>query len=278
MEAIITNPLVIAGVLVALFLVASIRIFREYERGVIFLLGRFWKVKGPGLIIVIPFIQQAVRISLRIITLNVATQEIITRDNVSAQVNAVLYYRVVDPERAVIQVEKYHDATHQIAQTTLRSVLGKHDLDALLAQRDTLNADIQEILDHQTESWGVKVTHVEIKHVEIPDSMIRSIARQAEAERERRAKVIHADGEYQAAQRLTDSAEIMGRFPAALQLRYLQTLTEVATENNSTTLFPIPIDLLEPFLQMRSTEGGAPEAVRPAGRHRAAGAASAEGE
>ncbi len=247
MEALLTNPLVIIVVIVVLFLMSAIRIYREYERAIVFLLGRFWKVKGPGLIIVIPGIQQAVRVDLRTVVLDIPAQEIITQDNVSASVNAVLYYRVIVAERAVIQVEDYHAATTQLAQTTLRSVLGKHELDDLLAQRDKLNAAIQEILDAQTEAWGIKVSNVEIKHVELPDAMIRSIAKQAEAERERRAKVIHAEGELQAAEKLVQTAEQMEPHPSALQLRYLQTLTEVATENNSTTLFPIPIDLLKPF-------------------------------
>ncbi|MFP4560194.1 MAG: slipin family protein [Thiohalorhabdus sp.] len=249
MENLITNPLAIAGILVVLFLISALRIMREYERAVVFLLGRFWKVKGPGLIIVIPIVQQAVRIDLRTVVLDIPSQEIITRDNVTASVNAVLYYRVLDPERAVIQVEFYRDATRELGQTTLRSVLGKHDFDDLLAKRDELNADIQEILDSQTDAWGIKVTNVEIKHVEIPDSMVRAIARQAEAERERRAKVIHAEGELQAAEKLVETAARMEEHPGALQLRYLQTLTDVATENNSTTLFPIPIDLMKPFFQ-----------------------------
>jgi len=247
MEALLTNPLVIIVVLVVLFLMSALRITREYERATIFLLGRFWKVKGPGLIIVIPVVQQSVRVDLRTVVLDIPAQEIITQDNVSASVSAVLYYRVIDAERAVIQVEDYHAATTELAQTTLRSVLGKHDLDDLLSQRDKLNADIQEILDSQTEAWGIKVSNVEIKHVEIAESMVRAIAKQAEAERERRAKVIHAEGELQAAEKLVQTAAQMEVHPAALQLRYLQTLTEVATENNSTTLFPIPMDMLKPF-------------------------------
>ena len=247
MEGLLTNPLTIVVVLVVLFLISALRVYREYERATIFLLGRFWKVKGPGLIIVIPVIQQAVRVDLRTVVLDIPAQEIITQDNVSASVSAVLYYRVIDAERAVIQVEEYHAATTQLAQTTLRSVLGKHDLDDLLANRDKLNADIQDILDSQTEAWGIKVSNVEIKHVEIAETMVRAIAKQAEAERERRAKVIHAEGEQQAAEKLVDTAAQMEEHPGALQLRYLQTLTEVATENNSTTLFPIPMDLLQPF-------------------------------
>ncbi|MEF8793573.1 slipin family protein [Thiohalorhabdus sp.] len=247
MEGLLTNPLTIVVVLVVLFLISALRVYREYERATIFLLGRFWKVKGPGLIIVIPIIQQAVRVDLRTVVLDIPAQEVITQDNVSTSVSAVLYYRVIEAERAVIQVEEYHEATTQLAQTTLRSVLGKHDLDDLLAQRDKLNADIQDILDSQTEAWGIKVSNVEIKHVEIAESMVRAIAKQAEAERERRAKVIHAEGEQQAAEKLVDTAAQMEEHPGALQLRYLQTLTEVATENNSTTLFPIPMDLLQPF-------------------------------
>jgi regulator of protease activity HflC (stomatin/prohibitin superfamily) len=247
MEALLSNPLFIIVVLVVLFLMAALRITREYERAVVFLLGRFWKVKGPGLIIIIPGIQQMVRTTLRTVVLDIPSQEIITQDNVSASVNAVLYYRILDAEKAVIQVEDYHAATRELGQTTLRSVLGKHDLDDLLAKRDELNADIQDILDAQTDAWGIKVSNVEIKHVEIPDSMVRAIARQAEAERERRAKIIHAEGELQAAEKLVQTAAQMEEHPGALQLRYLQTLTDVATENNSTTLFPLPIDLLEPF-------------------------------
>ena len=260
MEALLSNPLFIIVVLVVLFLMAALRITREYERAVVFLLGRFWKVKGPGLIIIIPGIQQMVRTTLRTVVLDIPSQEIITQDNVSASVNAVLYYRILDAEKAVIQVEDYHAATRELAQTTLRSVLGKHDLDDLLAKRDELNADIQDILDSQTDAWGIKVSNVEIKHVEIPDSMVRAIARQAEAERERRAKVIHAEGELQAAEKLVDTAAQMEKHPGALQLRYLQTLTEVATENNSTTLFPIPMDLLQPFQDWLSgkQEGSGP--------------------
>lgn len=254
MEALLTNPLILVVIIVVLFLMSALRIFREYERATVFLLGRFWKVKGPGLIIVIPVIQQAVRVDLRTVVLDIPAQEIITRDNVSASVSAVLYYRVMDAERAVIQVEEYHAATTQLAQTTLRSVLGKHDLDDLLANRDKLNADIQDILDTQTEAWGIKVSNVEIKHVEIAETMVRAIAKQAEAERERRAKVIHAEGELQAAEKLVQTAAQMEEHPGALQLRYLQTLTEVATENNSTTLFPIPIDLIKPFYDLMGKE------------------------
>jgi len=242
---------------------ASVRILREYERGVVFFLGRFQGIKGPGLIIVVPGIQQMVRVDQRVITLDVPKQDVISRDNVTVKVNAVLYYRVVDPSRAVLQVENYHAATGQLAQTTLRSVLGRHELDEMLAERDRLNTDIQEILDAQTDAWGIKVTNVEIKHVDLDDSMIRAIARQAEAERERRAKVIHAEGEYQAAQKLLEAAVIIAREPAALQLRYLQTVAAIATDRSTTVFFPLPIDLLEALrgLQGRAAkppaEGGA---------------------
>jgi len=235
-------------VLVVLLLANMIKILREYERGVIFTLGRFDKVKGPGLIIVIPFIQQMVRVDLRVIVMDVPTQDVISYDNVSVKVNAVVYYRVVDPERATINVERFMDATNQLAQTTLRSVLGKHELDEMLAERDKLNEDIQQILDRQTDAWGVKVNNVEIKHVDLDESMIRSIARQAEAERERRAKVIHAEGEQQAAQKLVEAAEKLAESPNAIQLRYLQTLSDIAGEKNSTIVFPVPIDTIRELL------------------------------
>ncbi|HKJ09888.1 MAG TPA: slipin family protein [Gammaproteobacteria bacterium] len=235
-------------VLVLGLLFSSIRILREYERGVIFMLGRFWKVKGPGLVLVIPVVQQVVRVDLRTIVMDVPSQDVISRDNVSVKVNAVLYFRVIDPERAVIQVEDYYIATSQLAQTTLRSVLGQHDLDDMLAERDKLNADIQNILDTQTDAWGIKVANVEIKHVDIDESMIRAIARQAEAERERRAKVIHAEGELQAAEKLTQAAAILAQHPQSLQLRYLDTLAGIAGEKNSTIVFPLPMDLVTPFL------------------------------
>ncbi|MDH3635570.1 MAG: slipin family protein [Gammaproteobacteria bacterium] len=227
--------------------VSAIRILREYERGVIFFLGRFQKVKGPGLIIVIPFIQKMVRVDLRVITYDIPTQDLISRDNVTVQVSAVLYFRVVDPERAIIQVEQFFEATSQLAQTTLRSVLGQHDLDEMLSQRDKLNAHIQKILDEQTASWGIKVTNVEIKHIDLNESMIRAIAKQAEAERERRAKVIHAEGELQASQKLLEAAEVMSKNPQTLQLRYLQTLNDISNENATTIVFPIPIDIMKPF-------------------------------
>jgi len=228
----------------------TFRILREYERGVIFMLGRFWKVKGPGLIIVIPLIQQMVRVDLRTIVMDVPSQDVISRDNVSVKVNAVIYFRVLDAERAIIQVEDYYEATSQLAQTTLRSVLGQHELDDMLAERDKLNRDIQQLLDEQTDAWGIKVANVEIKHVDIDESMIRAIARQAEAERERRAKVIHAEGELQASEKLVQAAEVLTRNPGSFQLRYLQTLTEIAGEKSSTVVFPLPMDLVKPLLSI----------------------------
>ena len=230
---------VIAALLIAI-LVSTIRILREYERGVIFLLGRFYKVKGPGLILVFPGIMQMVRVDLRTFVLDIPSQDLITKDNVSVHVNAVLYFRVVDPQRAIINVENYMEATGQLAQTTLRSVLGQHELDELLAERERLNLDIQNILDKQTDQWGIKVSNVEIKHVDIDESMIRAIAKQAEAERERRAKVIHAEGEQQAAGKLVEAAALLSAQNEAIQLRYLQTLTEIAGEKSSTIVFPIP--------------------------------------
>jgi regulator of protease activity HflC (stomatin/prohibitin superfamily) len=247
--------LIIAIVLLAALLMAAIKVLREYERGVVFFLGRFQAVKGPGLIIIIPVVQQMVRVDLRTVVMDVPTQDVISRDNVSVKVNAVIYFRVIDPERAIIQVERYYDATSQLAQTTLRSVLGKHDLDAMLAERDKLNTDIQNILDTQTDAWGIKVANVEIKHVDLDESMIRVIARQAEAERERRAKIINAEGEYQAAQKLLDAAIIIARQPEALQLRYLQTLRDIAGDKNSTIVFPLPIDLLKPLMGQLAGRG-----------------------
>ena len=220
---------------------SAIRILREYERGVIFQLGRFWKVKGPGLVIVIPIVQQMVRVDLRVIVMDVPTQDVISRDNVSVHVNAVVYFRVIDPEKAIIQVEKYLDAISQLAQTTLRSVLGQHELDEMLSERDTLNKDIQAILDRQTDAWGIKVANVEIKHVDLDESMIRAIAAQAEAERQRRAKVIHATGEKQAATELVEAAKTLSAEPNAIQLRYLQTLTEIAGDKTSTIVFPLDL-------------------------------------
>ena len=240
-------PIVVI-VLVALFLATSLRVLREYQRGVVFQLGRFWKVKGPGLVILIPGIQQMVRVELRTVVRDVPSQDVISRDNVSVKVNAVVYFRVVDPQKAIIEVENFMMATSQLAQTTLRSVLGKHDLDEMLSQREKLNIDIQRTLDAQTLSWGIKVANVEIKHVDINESMIRAIARQAEAERERRAKVIHAEGEMQAAQKLYEAAQVLAQSPLAIQLRYLETLTVIAADKNSTIVFPLPMDLIQPVL------------------------------
>ncbi len=233
------------GAIILGLLFSSIKVLREYERGVIFMLGRFQSVNGPGLILVIPGVQQMVRISLRTYVWDIPSQDIITRDNVSVKVNAVLYFRVVDPQKTVINVEDYQEATSQLAQTTLRSVLGQHELDELLAERDKLNVDIQDILDQQTDAWGIKVSNVEIKHVDIDESMVRAIAQQAEAERSRRAKVIHALGEYEASQKLVDAAALLATQPESLQLRYLQTLTDIAGDKNSTIVFPLPINLLE---------------------------------
>jgi len=227
-----------------LFLASAFKVLREYERGVVFQLGRFWKVKGPGLIIIIPVIQTMVRVDLRTIVMDVPSQDVISRDNVSVKVNAVLYFRVIDPERAIIQVEDYDAATSQLAQTTLRSVLGQHELDEMLASRDKLNTDIQKILDEQTDAWGIKVANVEIKHVDLNETMIRAIAKQAEAERERRAKIIHAEGELQASQHLLEAAQVLAQQPQALQLRYLQTLTEIAGEKSSTIVFPLPMEII----------------------------------
>ncbi len=242
--------IIVASVIVLVLIIASVRILSEYERGVIFLLGRFWKVKGPGLIIVIPIVQRMVRVDLRVIVMDVPTQDVISRDNVSVKVNAVVYFRIVDPERAIIQVANVFEATSQLAQTTLRSVLGQHELDEMLSERDKLNQDIQLILDQHTDAWGIKVSNVEIKHVDLDESMIRAIAAQAEAERARRAKVIHAEGESQAAGKLAEAASKLAEQGQALQLRYLQTLTEVANEGTSTIVFPLPIDLIKPLLKL----------------------------
>jgi regulator of protease activity HflC (stomatin/prohibitin superfamily) len=238
-----------AGILVALILFWSIRILREYERGVVFQLGRFWAVKGPGLFILIPVIQQMVKMDLRTVVLDVPPQDVITRDNVSVKVNAVVYFRVVDPQKAVIQVADFLAATNLLAQTTLRAVLGKHELDALLAEREKLNLDIQKTLDAQTESWGIKVSTVEIKDVDLNETMVRAIARQAEAERERRAKVIHAEGELQASEKLLQAAQMLSKQAEAMQLRYLQTLTNIAGDKTSTIVFPLPMDILTPLLE-----------------------------
>jgi len=240
-------PLPFLSVLAITLLVlifSAIRILREYERGVVFLLGRFYRVKGPGFIIIIPFIQQMERVDLRTIVMDVPTQDVISRDNVSVKVNAVVYFRVLDPEKAIIQVEHFYDAISQLAQTTLRSVLGQHELDEMLAERDKLNVDIQTLLDAQTDAWGIKVANVEIKHVDLDESMIRAIAKQAEAERSRRAKVIHAEGELQASEKLLAAAKVLAEQPQALQLRYLQTLTEIAGDKSSTIVFPLPMDMM----------------------------------
>jgi len=239
-------------VILMALLVSAFRILREYERGVVFQLGRFWKVKGPGLILVIPGIQQMVRVDLRTIVLDVPTQDVISRDNVSVKVNAVVYFRVLDPQKAIIQVEDYHSATSQLAQTTLRAVLGKHELDEMLAERERLNVDIQQVLDAQTDAWGIKVANVEIKHVDLDESMIRAIAKQAEAERERRAKVIHAEGELQASEKLMQAAEMLGRQSGAMQLRYMQTLSNIAGDKSSTIVFPLPIELLQGMAELKS--------------------------
>ena len=236
-------------VIVLLLVVASLKILREYQRAVVFLLGRFQAVKGPGLIVVVPGIQQMVRVDLRTVVLDVPTQDVITRDNVSVKVNAVVYFRVVDPQRAIIQVANFLEATSQLAQTTLRSVLGKHELDELLSEREQLNLDIQTVLDAQTDAWGIKVSIVEIKHVDLNESMVRAIAQQAEAERARRAKVIHAQGEQEAAEKLLQAAETLSMRAEAMQLRYLQTLTQIAGDKSSTIVFPLPMDLIGPVLE-----------------------------
>lgn len=238
-------------VVVVLFFASAIRILREYERGVVFLLGRFWKVKGPGFILIIPVIQQMVRVDLRTVVMDVPSQDVISRDNVSVKVNAVVYFRVIAPENAIIQVENFYDATSQLAQTTLRSVLGQHELDEMLAERERLNADIQKILDAQTDAWGIKVINVEIKHVDLDESMVRAIAKQAEAERVRRAKIIHAEGEMQASAKLLEAAKILAQQPQALQLRYLQTLTEIAGERSNTIVFPLPMDIVDSLIEKR---------------------------
>lgn len=242
-------PVLITIVVIGVFIIASaIRVLREYERGVIFRLGRLIAAKGPGLIFLIPMIDRMVKVSLRTVVMDVPPQDVITRDNVSVQVNAVIYFRVVDPENAIVQVENFIFATSQLAQTTLRSIVGQIELDELLAQRDKINQELQEIIDKHSDPWGIKVSLVEVKHIDLPIEMKRAMARQAEAERERRAKVINAEGEYQAATKLQQAAEIISKHPQALQLRFLQTLTEVAAENNSTTIFPVPIDLFKVFM------------------------------
>ena len=251
-----TNQIFTSAVifLILALVISMFRILREYERGVIFLLGRFYKVKGPGLIIVIPIIQQMVRVDLRTVVMDVPSQDVISRDNVSVRVNAVIYFRVIDPQKAIINVENYLQATSQLAQTTLRSVLGQHELDEMLANREMLNTDIQEILDSRTDGWGIKVSNVEIKHVDLNESMVRAIAQQAEAERKRRAKVIHASGEMEASQTLVEAANNLAKEPNAILLRYLQTLTEIAGEKNSTILFPLPMNLLEGLLKSNESK------------------------
>ncbi len=241
--------LLVGLLFIVMFLASAIRILNEYERGVIFRLGRLIATKGPGLIILIPIIDKMQRVGLRLITMDVPSQDIITRDNVSVKVNAVVYFRVIDPNKAIVDVENYLYATSQLAQTTLRSVCGEAELDELLAEREKLNKNLQEILDKQTDPWGIKVTTVEVKHIDLPDEMKRAMAKQAEAERERRAKIIHAEGEFQAAGKLNEAAQIISGNPMGLQLRYLQTLTEVAAEKNSAIIFPLPIDLLRPFIE-----------------------------
>ena len=240
---------IIPLVLLIVLLVSMLKILREYERGVVFMLGRFWSVKGPGLIIIIPILQEMTRVDLRTMVLDVPTQDVISRDNVSVKVNAVVYMRVVDPEKAIIQVENYFEATSQLAQTTLRSVLGQHELDEMLSGREKLSTNIQDILDQQTDGWGIKVSNVEMKQVDLDESMVRAIARQAEAERERRAKVIHAEGELQASAKLLESAQTLAKQSESLQLRYLQTLTEITSDKTNTIVFPVPMDLVEPFLK-----------------------------
>jgi regulator of protease activity HflC (stomatin/prohibitin superfamily) len=256
--------IVVVAIFVLIFLGLSVKVLREYERGVIFRLGRLIATKGPGLILLIPLVDRMVKVDLRTVTLNIPPQEVITRDNVPTRVNAVAYFRVVDSDRAIVEVENFLLATSQIAQTALRSVLGKAELDQLLAERERLNEELQKIIDESTEPWGVKVTAVEIKDVEIPEQMQRAMARQAEAERERRAKIINSEGEYQAAQKLTDAADIISTNPASIQLRYLQTLLEIGSNENTTVVFPLPIDILEPFVETARTarSGGAP---RPSG-------------
>ncbi len=244
------GPLIVVVIIVLILLANAINILQEYERAVVFRLGRFVGVRGPGFVLIIPFIERIVRVSLRVVTLDVPTQDVITRDNVSVQVNAVVYFRVMEPEKAIIEVQDYQFATSQISQTTLRSVVGSVELDGLLSERDKLNKELQAIIDKQTDPWGIKVSTVEIKHVDLPKDMQRAMARQAESERDRRARVINAMGEYQAAEKLVAAAQLMEKSGITIQLRYLQTLSEIAAEHNSTTLFPIPIDLFKPFLNL----------------------------
>jgi regulator of protease activity HflC (stomatin/prohibitin superfamily) len=260
-------PLVVIVILPVTFILitATVKILREYERAVVFTLGRFKKVKGPGLVLLVPFFQEMVRVDLRIRVIEIPSQDVISRDNVSMKVDAVLYFNVVNPERAIIQVQSYLPATNMLAQTTLRAVLGQHDLDEMLSERKKLSADVQSILDAQTETWGIKVSNVEIRTVELTDNMVRAIAKQAEAERDRRAKIIHAEAEFQASQTLVNAAQILGSIPAAMQLRYLQTLTEIGAEQNSTVVFPMPIDIVRPFLELLE-KAGKPLGINGAGR------------
>lgn len=250
-------PFMAAALLIFAFIIigVSVRILREYERAVVFTLGRFQRVKGPGLVLLIPFIQEMVRVDLRIQVIEIPTQDVISRDNVSMKVDAVLYFNVVNPERAIIQVQNYLPATNMLAQTTLRAVLGQHELDEMLSERKKLSTDVQSIIDSQTEAWGIKVSNVEIRTVELTENMVRAIAKQAEAERDRRAKIIHAEAEFQASQTLVNAAKILSSTPAAMQLRYLQTLTEIGAEQNSTVVFPMPIDIIKPFLELMEKPG-----------------------
>lgn len=243
------TPIAIIAAILVIFLFNCFHILREYERSVVFTLGRFWKVKGPGLIIIIPILQQMVRVQLRTIVMDIPPQDVISRDNVSVRVNAVVYFRVIDPQRAVIQIEDYYTAVNQLAQTTLRSVLGQHELDEMLSERTKLNTDIQKILDEHTDAWGIKIGMVEIKQIDLNENMVRAIAAQAEAERGRRAKVIHADGELQASEKLAQAAKVLATQPESMQLRYLQTLSSISEEKNSTIIFPIPIELITAFLK-----------------------------
>jgi len=247
----------VAAIVILVLLMASIKILREYERAVVFTLGRFTGIKGPGLVLLIPFIQQMVRVDLRTQVVDIPSQDVISRDNVSMKVDAVLYFNVVDPERVVIQVQNYLHATNMLAQTTMRAVLGQHDLDEMLSERKKLSEDVQSILDAQTEAWGIRVSNVELRTVELTENMIRAIAKQAEAERDRRAKIIHAEAEFQASQTLVDAAKVLGGTPAAMQLRYLQTLAEIGAEQNSTVIFPMPIDIVKPFLALLETAADA---------------------
>jgi regulator of protease activity HflC (stomatin/prohibitin superfamily) len=250
----------IAVVVAFILATSTVKILREYERAVVFTLGRFQKVKGPGLVLMIPFIQEMVRVDLRIQVIEIPTQDVISHDNVSMKVDAVLYFNVVNPERAIIQVQNYLPATNMLAQTTLRAVLGQHELDEMLSERKKLSADVQSILDSQTETWGIKVSNVEIRTVELTDNMVKAIAKQAEAERDRRAKIIHAEAEFQASQTLVNAAKVLSSIPAAMQLRYLQTLTEIGAEQNSTIIFPMPIDIIRPFMELLDKAGKAPAA------------------